>query len=90
MIKIRRFVSCRAARLAFAASIGWSAAMVVTRAEAFEITAEQREACMGDAFRLCGSEIPDVDRVLVCMRAKKSQVSARCKATIPKTLAASL
>ena len=60
------------------------------RPDGDEITAEQREACMGDALRLCGSEIPDVDRVLVCMRAKKSQVSARCKATIPKTLAASL
>ena len=66
------------------------AAGAVTKAQAFEITAEQREACMGDAMRLCGSEIPDVDRVLACMRSKKSQVSARCKATIPKTLAASL
>ena len=89
MIQIRKFVSRRVTRFGLTALIGWSAAMV-TRAEAFEITAEQREACMGDAMRLCGSEIPDVDRVLVCMRAKKSQVSARCKATIPKTLAASL
>ena len=80
----------RVADLVFAATLAISALASAARVEAFEITAEQREACMGDALRLCGSEIPDVDRVLVCMRAKKSQVSARCKATIPRTLAASL
>ena len=90
MTQVRVSISRRVMNVALAISIGSSAAVFVTKAEAFEITAEQREACMGDAMRLCGSEIPDVDRVLVCMRAKKSQVSARCKATIPKTLAASL
>ena len=68
---------------------GWGASLT-GGAHAFEITAEQREACMGDALRLCGSEIPDVDRVLICMRAKKSQVSAHCRATIPKAVVRSL
>ena len=83
-------LSQRFANLAFAALVGISAAAISTRARAFEVTAEQREACMGDAIRLCGSEIPDVDRVLVCMRAKKSQVSAHCRATIPRNVAAAL
>ena len=86
----RAFHPRRVADLAFAATLAVSVLTMAVRTEAFEITAEQREACMGDAVRLCGSEIPDVDRVLVCMRAKKSQVSARCKATIPRTVAASL
>jgi hypothetical protein len=30
-------------------------------------TAEQQQYCSGDAFRLCGSEIPDVDRITACM-----------------------
>lgn len=42
-------------------------------------TAEQQQACSGDAFRLCSSEIPDVDRVTVCMIAKKSQLSPGCR-----------
>jgi hypothetical protein len=42
-------------------------------------TPEQEQACTGDAFRLCSSEIPDVGRVTVCMVAKKSQLSPACR-----------
>ena len=30
-------------------------------------TPEQQQACTGDAFRLCSSDIPDVDRITACM-----------------------
>jgi len=43
-------------------------------------TPEQQQACSGDAFRLCSSEIPDVDRVTVCMIRNKSQLSPGCRA----------
>ena len=43
-------------------------------------TPEQQQACTGDAFRLCGSDIPDVDRVTVCMIRNKSQLSPGCRA----------
>jgi hypothetical protein len=43
-------------------------------------TPEQEQACTGDAFRLCSSEIPDVARVTACMVAKKSQLSPPCRA----------
>jgi hypothetical protein len=43
-------------------------------------TPEQEQACTGDAFRLCSSEIPDVGRVTACMVAKKSQLSPPCRA----------
>lgn len=43
-------------------------------------TPEQEQACTGDAFRLCSSEIPDVSRVTACMVAKKSQLSPGCRA----------
>jgi hypothetical protein len=36
-------------------------------------TPEQEQACTGDAFRLCSSEIPDVGRVTACMVAKQDQ-----------------
>jgi hypothetical protein len=51
--------------------------MGVTVAHAY--TPEQQQACSGDAFRLCNAEIPDVDRVTVCMIAKKSQLSPGCR-----------
>jgi hypothetical protein len=49
----------------------------VTAAHAY--TPEEQQACSGDAFRLCSAEIPDVDRVTVCMIAKKSQLSPGCR-----------
>jgi hypothetical protein len=42
-------------------------------------TPEEEQACSGDAFRLCGAEIPDVDRVTVCMVRNKSQLSPGCR-----------
>ena len=48
-------------------------------ATSYAYTAEEQQACQPDAFRLCGSEIPDVDRVTACMIAKKSQLSPECR-----------
>lgn len=42
-------------------------------------TPEQQQACTGDAFRLCGPEIPDVDRVTVCMIRNRAQLSPGCR-----------
>jgi hypothetical protein len=40
---------------------------------------EEQQACTGDAFRLCGEEIPDVERVKACMIRKQSQLSPDCR-----------
>jgi hypothetical protein len=42
-------------------------------------TQNEQQACSGDAFRLCSAEIPDVDRVTVCMIRNKSQLSPECR-----------
>jgi hypothetical protein len=42
-------------------------------------TPEQQQACSGDAFRLCSAEIPDVDRITVCMIRNKSQLTPGCR-----------
>jgi hypothetical protein len=45
-------------------------------------TQEQEAMCTNDAFRVCGSEIPDVERVTACMVRNKSQLSAGCRAVM--------
>ncbi|HEV7602570.1 MAG TPA: hypothetical protein VGO49_20230 [Bradyrhizobium sp.] len=45
----------------------------------YAYTPEQQQACTGDAFRLCGDAIPDVDRVTVCMIRNKAQLSPGCR-----------
>jgi hypothetical protein len=42
-------------------------------------TPEQQQACSGDAMRLCGAYVPDVDRITVCMIENKSQLSPGCR-----------
>src|SRR5271167_5160701 len=42
-------------------------------------TAEQRDACTPDAFRLCSSYIPDATNVENCLRQRKSDLSDRCR-----------
>jgi hypothetical protein len=42
-------------------------------------TSEQRRLCMGDALRLCSSELPDVDRITACMARKRSSLSEGCR-----------
>jgi hypothetical protein len=54
-----------------------SVAMLPTASEAY--TPEEQQACSNDAFRLCSAEIPDVDRVTVCMIRNKSQLSPGCR-----------
>jgi hypothetical protein len=43
-------------------------------------TPEQQQACTGDAMRLCGAFVPDVDRITVCMIQNKSQLTPGCRA----------
>ena len=43
-------------------------------------TDDQQQACMGDAFRVCGAEIPDVERVRLCMSRNKALLSPGCRA----------
>ena len=43
-------------------------------------TPEQRDACSGDAQRLCGQYVPDVNRITACMSQKRRYLSARCRA----------
>jgi len=46
----------------------------------FKPSAELRSVCMSDAFKLCGEHLPNMDRILTCMQAKKSEASPRCRA----------
>ena len=65
----------------FRFSLTLAAALFASAAShtAFAYTPEQQQACTPDAMRLCGSYIPDVDRITACMIARKSQLSPECR-----------
>ena len=48
-------------------------------------TWEQQRACTPDVWRLCGSQIPDVDRIVACLRRNSPQLSDRCRAVFEQS-----
>lgn len=45
-------------------------------------TAEEKEACMEDVFRLCSSHIPDRAAITACLRSKQASLSQQCRYVI--------
>ena len=43
-------------------------------------TPQQRSACMGDAFRFCGADIPDVSRIEACLLQNRERLQPACQA----------
>jgi hypothetical protein len=43
-------------------------------------TLDQQIACTPDVWRLCGDQIPDVNRIVGCLRQNTQQLSAPCRA----------
>jgi hypothetical protein len=49
-------------------------------------TESERAACTPDVFRLCSSEIPNIERIIACMKAKRASLSTPCRLVFDKEL----
>ena len=47
-------------------------------------TQNEQNACMGDAFNICGHAIPDRDRVAACLAQNISRISAPCRTVMQR------
>jgi hypothetical protein len=54
-------------------------AVTATSAE-YRGTQEQQQACTPDVMRLCPDSVPDVNRIVSCLRRNRSNLSAPCGA----------
>ena len=66
--------------LSVALSIGGMVAPSAASAEEYRGTWEQQQACTPDVWRLCSDQIPDVDRIVACLRQNTPQLSRGCRA----------
>ena len=67
--------------LHLALSIGCGIAIHnVASAEEYRGSWEQQMACTPDVWRLCGEQIPDVNRIVACLRQNTPQLSNNCRA----------
>jgi hypothetical protein len=56
--------------------------------EEYRGTFEQQMACTPDVFRLCGEQIPDVNRIVTCLRQNTPQLSSPCRAVFDSNASA--
>jgi hypothetical protein len=68
--------------LALAASLS-----ALSSTSSFAFSAEARQMCTGDAFRLCSSDIPDVAKVTACMMKHRADLSSGCRSVMDRDLA---
>jgi hypothetical protein len=54
----------------------------------YAYTQQEQQMCTGDAMRLCGEYIPNVDRITACMVSKHDHLSEGCKAVFEMPAAA--
>jgi hypothetical protein len=67
--------------LIIAISLGCGIAIQnVAFSEEYRGTMDQQMACTPDVFRLCGEQIPDVNRIVACLKQNTSQLSGPCRA----------
>jgi hypothetical protein len=71
--------------LLFAIAVA-ATALSVTPGPAFSSDAQQM--CTGDAMRLCGHEIPNVQRITACMVKQRANLSPGCRAVMDRDHAA--
>jgi hypothetical protein len=67
--------------LSLALTIGCGITLQITAfSQEYRGTWEQQSACTPDVWRLCGPQIPDVDKIVACLRRNTPQLSDRCRA----------
>jgi hypothetical protein len=69
----------RSGKFQFGLMLGTALAVSMLPTAGRAYTPEEQAACSDDAFRLCSADIPDVDRVTVCMVRNKAQLSPGCR-----------
>ena len=75
--------SMRTQRIVLSLVIAIGGAMSVVApvsSQEYRGTWEQQMACTPDVWRLCGDAIPDVNRIVACLRQNKPQLSGGCRA----------
>jgi hypothetical protein len=82
-ISIQRKVDMRAHRMFLSLAIAIGCGITLQSAaisQEYRGTWQQQQACTPDVWRLCGGQIPDVNRIVACLRRNTPQLSDQCRA----------
>jgi hypothetical protein len=72
------------ARLRLCATIGLTMGLLVTAGATLASAQADNAAdlCTPDVMRLCNEFVPDADRIVVCLKLKRHELSAECLAAL--------
>lgn len=65
--------------LGLAVAIGGAGLIAPASSQEYRGTWEQQMACTPDVWRLCSDQVPDVGRIVSCLRQNTSQLSSGCR-----------
>lgn len=60
------------------------AALAVSSSPGPAFASDAQQMCSGDAMRLCGHEIPNIQRITACMHKQRANVSPGCRAVMDR------
>jgi hypothetical protein len=66
--------------LSLALAIATTAVVAPASSQEYRGTWEQQMACTPDVWRLCSDQVPDVNRIVACLRQNTPQLSNGCRA----------
>jgi hypothetical protein len=66
--------------LGLALAIAGLGAVAPASSQEYRGTWEQQMACTPDVWRLCSDQVPDVSRIVACLRQNTPQLSNNCRA----------
>ena len=66
--------------LSLAVAIAGIGAVTSASSQEYRGTWEQQMACTPDVWRLCSDQVPDVGRIVTCLRQNTPQLSSNCRA----------
>ncbi len=75
-IQVRPLLGATAGLLTMLLIAGGSASPAAAQAS------DAADKCTGDVMRLCSEFVPDADRIVVCLKAKKRQLSSECRGAL--------
>jgi hypothetical protein len=73
----------RTGRTAFLSAIAL-AATAFSSGPGAAFASDAQQMCSGDAMRLCGHEIPNIQRITACMHKQRANVSPGCRAVMDR------
>ena len=73
-------------RIALLFAIAFAATALFAGGPAF--SSEAQQMCTGDAMRLCGHEVPNIQRITACMVKQRANLSPGCRAVMDREHAA--